>query len=119
MGFLLSFASGFVVSFLGSIVPGSMSATVIELTVKKNKRAGLLFGLGASLVEMIYIRLYFLGFDFFVRQKQLFTILQWVTLLLFFVLGIYTFIQSFNKKESPKKEKSGKREVDGRLLYWV
>ena len=105
-GFIISFLSGFVVSFIGSIVPGSMSATVIEITIKKNRKAGLLFGLGASLVEMIYIRLYFFGFDYFVRQKELFNILQWIMVCFFFVFGIYTFIRSYRKKSASKKRKS-------------
>ena len=114
---IITFLSGFVVSLLGTIVPSGMSGTAMEISIKNGKTAGLLFGLGSAIVEIIYIRLYFLGFDFFIREKRLFIILQWIMLLLFFGAGVYFFIQSFNKKKTPKKKR--KHEAKNRIHAFV
>jgi threonine/homoserine/homoserine lactone efflux protein len=106
---IISFLSGYIISLLGSIAPSNMSATTMALTIEKNKRAGLLFGLGSALVEAVYIRLYFLGFDFFLKQGTLFMILQWVMLVTFLVIGLLMFIRNGKKqlaKNPPKRDYS-------------
>jgi threonine/homoserine/homoserine lactone efflux protein len=102
---IVSFFSGYIISLSGSLAPSNMSATAMGLTIDKNKKAGLLFGLGSSLVEIIYIRLYFLGFDTFIRKTHLFLILQWVMIVLFLVLGIIMFIRTYKRKDGKKRQK--------------
>lgn len=103
---IVSFLAGFVISLSGSIAPSNMSATAMQLTMQKDKKAGLLFGLGSAVVETIYIRLYFLGFDTFVRKTDLFLILQWIMIILFFVLGIILFRNTY--RTVTKKIKNAK-----------
>ncbi len=106
---IVSFLAGYVISLSGSIAPSNMSAAAMELTIDKNKKTGLAFGLGSSIVEIIYIRLYFLGFDFFIKQETLFLVLQWVMIGLFLVLGIIIFVNSFRKlKKHERKRKNFK-----------
>jgi len=102
LSFLISFLSGYVTSLIGTLIPGGLNATAMEITVSKGKAAGLLFGLGAALVEIIYIRLTLLGIAFFVKQKLLFDILEWVMATLFFAAGVYIFARSYGKDK--KKE---------------
>src|SRR6185295_1312204 len=102
---LISFLSGMIVSFMGSLAPSSMGAIAIELTINKGKSAGLLFGVGSAIVEMVYIRLFFLGFDFFIRKKGLFHILQWTMLCLFFVGGIYIIIRALKPHKASERKK--------------
>jgi threonine/homoserine/homoserine lactone efflux protein len=107
---IISFLSGYFISLSGSIAPSNMSATTMALTVEKNKRAGLLFGLGSAIVEAVYIRLYFHGFDMFLKQGTLFLILQWVMLVIFLVIGLVMFIRhgkkQLAKNPAPKKDYS-------------
>jgi threonine/homoserine/homoserine lactone efflux protein len=102
---IISFFSGFIISLSGGIAPSNMSAVSMQLTIDKSKRAGLWFGLGASIVEMVYIRLYFWGFDTFIKEDTLFLVLQWVMIALFFVIGLIVFIRTLNKKEKKRRKR--------------
>lgn len=116
--FIISFFSGYVTSLVGTLIPGGLNATAMEITVSKGKKAGLLFGLGAALVEIIYIRLTLLGIAFFVKQKLLFDILEWVMATLFFAAGVYIFVRSFGKAKKKKvpKARSGNHNTHAFLL---
>jgi threonine/homoserine/homoserine lactone efflux protein len=102
---IISFLSGFIISMSGAIAPSNMSAVAMELTIDKSKKVGLWFALGSAIVEIIYIRLYFLGFDAFVKKNDLFVILQWIMIVLFFVIGISLFIKTYNEHHVTKKKK--------------
>jgi threonine/homoserine/homoserine lactone efflux protein len=102
---ILSFLSGFIISLSGSLAPSNMSATAMGLTIDKNKKAGLLFGLGSAIVEVVYIRLYFLGFDTFIRKTQLFLILQWIMIVLFLVIGILMFVRTYKTQSGKPRKK--------------
>jgi threonine/homoserine/homoserine lactone efflux protein len=104
--YILSFFSGYVTSLAGTLIPGALNTTAMEITVSKGKKAGLLFGFGAALVEVIYIRLTLLGIAFFVKQQLLFDILEWTMAGLFFVAGVYIFINSYSQKPKKKKKKA-------------
>lgn len=77
----------------------------MNLSMDRSKRAGLWFALGSAIVEIIYIRLYFLGFDAFVKKNDLFFILQWIMIVLFFVIGISLFIKTYKEHHPNKKPK--------------
>ena len=79
-----------------------MNAVAMELAVAKNKKSGLLFGLGGAIVEMVYARLTLLGIHFFLKEEKLFTILQWILVSLFFAAGVYLFIRSFKAGKARK-----------------
>ena len=104
-GIIISFLSGFIISLSGAIAPSNMSAVAMELTIDKSRRAGLWFALGSSLVEIVYIRLYFLGFDAFVKKNDLFLILQWIMIVLFLAIGISLFIKTYNEHRITKRKK--------------
>ena len=104
-GLIISFFSGFIISLSGAIAPSSMCAVAMELTIDKSKKAGLAFGLGSAIVEVIYIRLYFLGFASFVKQNELFLILQWIMIVLFLAIGIHLFVRSYRVQLITKRKK--------------
>lgn len=116
--FIISFFSGYVTSLIGTLIPGGLNATAMEITVSKGKKAGLLFGAGAAIVEMVYIRLTLIGIAFFVKHKLLFDILEWVMALLFFAAGVYIFVRSFGKviKKKVKKARKGNGNTHALLL---
>ena len=103
----LSFLSGFTISFSGSLPPSNMSAVAMELTMEKSKKAGLWFGAGSAIVEMLYVRLYFMGFDAFIKKSVVFLVLQWIMIVLFFTLGLILFIKTYRRnQEKPKRKKN-------------
>jgi threonine/homoserine/homoserine lactone efflux protein len=104
--FIISFFSGYVTSLVGTLIPGALNTTAMEITLTKGKKAGLLFGLGAAVVEIIYIRLTLFGIAFFVKQKLLFDILEWLVAILFFAAGVYMFIHSYSKTKKKKIPKA-------------
>ncbi len=116
LSFLLSFFSGYLTSLVGTLIPGGLNATAMEITVSKGKKAGLLFGLGAAVVEIIYIRLTLFGMAFFVKRQLLFDILEWSMAVLFFAAGVYTFIRSFGKPKK-KKVRKAQKENSGRNAF--
>jgi threonine/homoserine/homoserine lactone efflux protein len=118
ISFIVSFFSGYTTSLVGTIIPGNLNAIAMDLTIKGSRASGLLFGLGAALVEIIYIRLTFLGIDFFISQKKLFEILQWIMIGIFFIAGVYTFVSSFykSKKKKARKQKEAKNRLHAFLL---
>lgn len=69
----------FVVSFVGSIPPGTINITSMQLSVLDHKRAALFFALAASLTELIYagatVRFQMLlnSYPFFTENFQIIT----------------------------------------------
>lgn len=104
---IISFLAGFIISLGGSLSPSTMSAAALEITIARNKLAGLMFGLGSAVVEIIYIRLYFLGFDEFIRNRTLFLILEWVLLSIFMLIGIYLFVRTYSHATPRRRKKKG------------
>ena len=50
-----TFIIAFVVSYIGSIPPGTINVSVMQLSMLKKHRAAIFFALSASLVEFIYV----------------------------------------------------------------
>jgi threonine/homoserine/homoserine lactone efflux protein len=96
------FFIGFLISFLGQLPLGNMNLTATQLSVQENFRKAWKYGLGIVLVEVIYLRLALTGMDWVVQHKQLFTIMGWLTVIVFVVLGIIAFVMA-RKQTSAKK----------------
>lgn len=54
MDYLLVFAMGFIFSFVGSIPPGTLNITVLQLGLDKNIKVALRFALAVAIVEYPY-----------------------------------------------------------------
>ena len=93
---------GFIISFLGQLPLGNMNLTATQLSVQENLRSAWKYGLGIVLVEIIYLRLALTGMDWVVEHKQLFTIMGWLTVIVFIVLGVLAFAMA-RKQTSAKK----------------
>lgn len=87
--YLLFIAFG--ISFLGQIVLSNMNMTATQLSVQEGYRKAWYFGLGVAIVEIIYLRFALTGMDWVAQHKLLFKILGWVTVAVFFILGVVAF----------------------------
>ena len=116
--FIISFFSGYVTSLVGTLIPGGLNATAMEITVSKGKKAGLLFGLGAALVEIIYIRLTLLGIAFFVKQSSsLISWNGWWPLYFLQRASIFLFVHLARpKRKKVPKARSGNHNTHAFLL---
>lgn len=96
------FFTGLFISFLGTLPLGTLNVTAMQISVQENTRRAVFFALGVALVEILYVRLSLKGMYWVSKNQQLFTILQWVTVVLFLVLAVSCFWTA-RKKEGAQK----------------
>jgi threonine/homoserine/homoserine lactone efflux protein len=93
---------GFLVSFLGQLPLGNMSFTSTQVCIQEGFKKAWEFAMGVAIVEMIYLRFALTGMDWIVRHRIWFIALGWITVVMFFVLGIMAFVTA-NKQHGEKK----------------
>lgn len=103
---ILVFFIGLFFSFLGSIPPGSINISVMQLAMQNKKKAALYFALAAALVEYVYAG-FAVKFQMYLTENTAisghFQIISGSVLL---VLGIYNLMKTSKKREeTPGEEK--------------
>lgn len=83
---------GFLVSFLGQLPLGNMSFTATQICIQEGIQSAWKYAIGVAIVEMVYLRLALTGMDWVVQHRILFLALGWLTVAMFFVLGVMVFI---------------------------
>jgi threonine/homoserine/homoserine lactone efflux protein len=96
------FFTGMFISFLGALPLGSLNVSAMQLAIAENVKNAIKFSLGVALVEVLYVRLSLKGMDWVIANQKLFYILEWVTVFLFMVLAISSFLTA-GKKIGEKK----------------
>ena len=98
-GVVQVFVIGFVFSFLGSIPPGTINLSVMQLGLKKQLKGALLFALAATLVEFVYAGVA-VKFQMFLTANTVITEnLQIVSALAMLALGVF----NLSRKTAPGK----------------
>ncbi len=87
----------FIISFLGSVHPGPLNVSVVEITLKNSLKSGLIMATGGVIPEFIYSWLAIEGTLFFQRNRVIFNGLQWAMVLVLIAMGMAT-IFSKNKE---------------------
>ena len=93
---------GFLVSFLGQLPLGNMSFTATQVCIQEGAKPAWKFALGVAIVEMFYLRVALTGMDWVVEHRVWFVVLGWVTVVMFFALGIMAFVTA-RKQQVDKK----------------
>ena len=75
MPYLTHFLLGFVFSFIGSIPFGMINLTVVDTTIHKGLRAGIVLGLGAAIIEFFQAIIAVLFTHIFIDNPQ---IAEWI-----------------------------------------
>ncbi len=88
MQYTSSVVLGLILSFLGQIPLGTMSLTATQIAVQENFRDAWKYSIGVALVEMIYLRLVLSGMQWIFLHHLVFSVFNWLTILLFAALGI-------------------------------
>jgi threonine/homoserine/homoserine lactone efflux protein len=79
-----------------------MSITSTQIAVQENFKHAWRYAIGVAIIEIIYLRLTLFGVGWIIQHKLLFQILGWLTVAVFLILGITSFI-SARKQETEKK----------------
>jgi len=96
------FFIGMLISFLGSLPLGSLNVSAMQVAITENIKKAILFSLGVALVEILYVRLSLQGIDWVIAHRQLFYMLQWITVFLFIALAASSFWAA-GKKDTQAK----------------
>lgn len=82
---------GLLVSFLGTLPLGTLNIAAMQISATDGIRAAVMFSLGSLLVEAIYVRVSLVAMDWVRKQKRIFKILEWVTLVIVVALATSSF----------------------------
>ncbi|HMH32219.1 MAG TPA: LysE family transporter [Puia sp.] len=93
---------GWLLSFLGQLPLGTMSITATQIAVQENFGNAWKYSLGVALIEVIYLRLVLSGVDWIMQHKVFFAVLGWLTVVIFLVLGVFSFLAA-RKQQDDKK----------------
>lgn len=99
---LTIFFTGLLISFLGALPLGSLNVSAMQVAITENTRRAIQFSLGVALVEVLYVRLSLQGIDWILANRQLFYVLEWVTVFLFILLAVSSFLAARKKNTSQK-----------------
>lgn len=85
-----------VVSFLGTLPLGTLNIAAMQISATDGVAPAVKFSLGSLVVEAIYVRISLVAMDWVRKQKGLFKILEWVTLVIVLALAISSFYAASN-----------------------
>ncbi len=85
-------------SFLGSLPIGLITVTVIQKTIEKGRKSGLMIAMGATIMEFVYSYIALNSLDFFTENLTIGNYIKMFATALFFILGIYHFFKKTSKE---------------------
>ena len=94
---MLIFIITFIISFLGSIHPGPLNLSVIQITLRKNMTLGLLMAFGGIIPEIIYGYLAVEGVMIFEKYPLIFQIMKWAVVPILLIMG---YLELTKKKKN-------------------
>ena len=68
------------------------------ISVSKGVCAGLAFGLGCIVSELVFVRLALISMNWIIKRQKLFKTLEWITIALILTLAIFSFNAAIKKK---------------------
>jgi threonine/homoserine/homoserine lactone efflux protein len=91
--------TGLFISFLGTLPLGTLNIAAMQIAVTDGIGPAINFAIGVLLVEIIYVRISLVAMDWVRKQKRLFRILEWVTLMIIVALAIASFVAAASPGE--------------------
>lgn len=96
------FFSAMLVSFLGQLPFGNMNLTATQLAVQEGLKNAWTYSIGIVIIEVVYLRMALTAMDWVVENKLIFTILSWLTVVVFLALGILSLIMASRQSKEMK-----------------
>lgn len=106
MSFIIHFLLGFAFSFIGSIPFGMINLTVVDTTIQKGLRAGIILASGAALVEFFQAIIAVKFTHIFLENPPITQAIHWLAIPIFWGLAIYHFQASKKESSFQSSEKS-------------
>jgi threonine/homoserine/homoserine lactone efflux protein len=91
MPLLRIFLTGMFISFLGTLPLGTLNVSAMQISVSDGIRPAMYFASGALLVEVLYVRLSLVAMNWVRKNKKIFLILEWLTLIIILALAASSF----------------------------
>ena len=96
MKMLRIFATGLVISFLGTLPLGTLNIAAMQISITDGITPAMYFVLGALMVEVIYVRVSLVAMNWVISHKNLFRWLEWISIVIILALAISSFIAAFD-----------------------
>jgi len=85
------FYSGMSISFVGSIVIGTIGLSAMQISITEGIRPAINFSLGSIVAEVIYVRLLLVALTWIQKHERIFKIMEWLAVLIVVILAIASF----------------------------
>ena len=106
---MMMLAIAFALGFVGYLPLGNINMTVVQLALSQPKHHWQRFVFFAAFMEFMYCFLCLMGLDLLLQQTQVVEVLSWAGVVIFFLLGIFSFIP--HKENAENKTSDMKRGV--------
>lgn len=95
----LTFFIGIIANFIGYIPPGNINLTLVQITINRGAKQALQFIIAFSCVEFFFTFVVMNGAKWLSQQVRLDTLIDWVMVVLFTILGTIAWL---NRNKPPK-----------------
>ncbi len=85
------FYSGMSISFLGSIIIGTIGLSAMQISITEGIRPAINFSIGSIVAEVIYVRILLVALTWIQKHERIFKIMEWLAVLIIVVLAIASF----------------------------
>lgn len=109
----LTFFIGLIANFIGYIPPGNINLTLVQITINRGLKQALMFIASFSCVEFFFTYFIMHAAKWLSAQAKLGTIIDWVMVALFGILGMITWM---NRKKAPEANYSEHESVKYGIL---
>ncbi|HWR31966.1 MAG TPA: LysE family transporter [Chitinophagaceae bacterium] len=93
------FFTGVLVSFLGELPLGTFNVAAMQIAISEGLFTAMLFALGAIVIEIVYVRISLLAFNWIRKKGMLLRILNYVTVVILLTLAISSFYAAMQPGE--------------------
>ena len=104
---------GLFANFIGYVPPGNINLTLVQITINRGLKQALMFITSFSCVEFFFTYFIMHAAKWLSRQVRLDTVIDWVMVVLFGVLGAITWM---HRKKMPKTNYSGTESIQYGIL---
>ena len=104
----LTFFLGLFCNFIGYIPPGNINLTLVQIAINRGLKQAMIFIISFSCVEFFFTFFIMHAAKWLSAQVKLDTVIDWVMVALFGVLGIITWL---HRKKPPKTTYSKKASI--------
>lgn len=103
----LTFFIGVIANFIGYIPPGNINLSLVQIAINKGIKQALQFIIAFSCVEFFFTYFIMNAAGWLAAQLNLNTIIDWIMMVLFGVMGTITWM---HRNKVPKKKKRADRD---------